>query len=160
MRMVPHLRAKDVRSLARSKNVPSALAAAARKLVMARSGGGGNKRPKWARLLPDFLRPAGYRNYHSGKWHIDGPVLAAGFDRSRRVNNQGNFFTNRGNLVDDRPVRLTGDESDYYCTTATADQSDVQSLGCGTLSEQDVWGDDGARSGDSAGVAQKSTAVE
>ena len=28
----------------------------------------------WAALLPDLLRPAGYRSYHSGKWHVDGPA--------------------------------------------------------------------------------------
>src|SRR5437870_13778779 len=38
-------------------------------------------RPKWARLLPDFLRPLGYRSYHSGKWHLDGKPIASGFDR-------------------------------------------------------------------------------
>ena len=43
-------------------------------------GGGRGKRQPWARLLPDFLKPHGYRNYHSGKWHIDGKVLAGGFD--------------------------------------------------------------------------------
>src|SRR5271165_3011940 len=32
-------------------------------------------RPRWAALLPDLLRPVGYRSYHSGKWHVDGPVL-------------------------------------------------------------------------------------
>ena len=26
---------------------------------------------------PEILRPAGYRSYHSGKWHIDGKVLTA-----------------------------------------------------------------------------------
>src|SRR6478672_10609853 len=36
-----------------------------------RSGGQG-VRPAWARLLPDMLRPLGYRSYHSGKWHVDG----------------------------------------------------------------------------------------
>jgi arylsulfatase A-like enzyme len=30
-------------------------------------------------LLPDFLKPAGYRSYHSGKWHIDGKVLDGWF---------------------------------------------------------------------------------
>ena len=37
------------------------------------------QRPNWAALLPDLLRPAGYRSYHSGKWHVDGPVLRGGF---------------------------------------------------------------------------------
>ena len=40
------------------------------------------KRPSWARLLPQMLKVAGYRSYHSGKWHIDGMPLANGFDRS------------------------------------------------------------------------------
>jgi len=29
-------------------------------------------RPGWARLLPEMLKPYGYRTYHSGKWHVDG----------------------------------------------------------------------------------------
>jgi arylsulfatase A-like enzyme len=36
------------------------------------AGGVRETRPSWARLLPDLLKPAGYRSYHSGKWHIDG----------------------------------------------------------------------------------------
>jgi arylsulfatase A-like enzyme len=28
------------------------------------------ERPSWQRLLPHYLRQAGYRSYHSGKWHI------------------------------------------------------------------------------------------
>lgn len=39
MRLLPHLREKDVDSLARSKGIPTALAAQARKLVMQRSTG-------------------------------------------------------------------------------------------------------------------------
>ncbi|MBT8494211.1 MAG: hypothetical protein KJO07_14235, partial [Deltaproteobacteria bacterium] len=38
MRLMPHLREKDLRQLAKSKNIPSALSAQARKLVMSRSG--------------------------------------------------------------------------------------------------------------------------
>ena len=30
-------------------------------------------RPEWARLLPVMLKPAGYRSYHSGKWHVTTP---------------------------------------------------------------------------------------
>ncbi|HUS67762.1 MAG TPA: hypothetical protein VMZ28_24675, partial [Kofleriaceae bacterium] len=39
MRLLPHLREKDVEALARSRGIPSALQAQARKLVMQRQGG-------------------------------------------------------------------------------------------------------------------------
>ena len=81
------------------------------------------ERQKWARLLPDFLKPLGYRSYHSGKWHIDGKVLAGGFDRSLRMKNQGNFFTAKGNLIDDIPLEPAADESGYYATIATVDHA-------------------------------------
>jgi arylsulfatase A-like enzyme len=86
-------------------------------------GGVSGVRQKWARLLPDLLKPAGYRSYHSGKWHIDGKVLAAGFDRSLAMNNPGNFFTSRGTMRDDAPVKPPANESGYYLTTATADHA-------------------------------------
>lgn len=87
------------------------------------AGGAQAVRPPWARLLPEFLKPAGYRSYHSGKWHIDGKVLAAGFDRSLDMQNQGNFFTSRGNSIDDVPVTSPADEKGYYATIATADHA-------------------------------------
>lgn len=86
-------------------------------------GGGQGVRQSWARLLPDFLKSAGYRNYHSGKWHIDGPVLAAGFDRSLDMKNQGNFFTSKGNSIDDVAVKVPAGEQGYYATVATADHA-------------------------------------
>jgi arylsulfatase A-like enzyme len=86
-------------------------------------GGGQGVRQKWARLLPDFLKPAGYRCYHSGKWHIDGRVLDGGFDHSLDMKNQGNFFTAAGNSIDDVPVTPPADEKDYYATIATADHA-------------------------------------
>src|SRR5829696_7781736 len=49
-------------------------------------------RPKWARLLPERLRPLGYRSYHSGKWHVDGMPLGNGFDRSYYVQDAGRYF--------------------------------------------------------------------
>ena len=86
-------------------------------------GGGQGVRQSWARLLPDFLKPAGYRSYHSGKWHIDGPVLAAGFDRSLDMRNHGNFFSSKGNFIDDVAVKVPADEKGYYATIATADHA-------------------------------------
>ncbi len=86
-------------------------------------GGGQGVRQAWAKLLPERLRSAGYRSYHSGKWHIDGDVLAGGFDRSLHTRNDGNFFTAKGNLIDDKPIKQAADESGYYVTTATADHA-------------------------------------
>jgi len=86
-------------------------------------GGGQGTRQNWARLLPDFLKPAGYRSYHSGKWHVDGKILAGGFDKSFDMKNQGNYFTALGNALDDVPVTPLADETGYYATKATADHA-------------------------------------
>ena len=86
-------------------------------------GGMQGTRPVWARLLPELLQPAGYRSYHSGKWHVDGPVLQAGFLRSLDMRNQGNYFTAAGNLLDDVPQPVPPHESGYYATTATVDHA-------------------------------------
>ncbi len=94
-----------------------------RDALPALGGGGQGVRQQWARLLPDFLKPAGYRSYHSGKWHVDGKVLAGGFDRSLDMKNQGNYFTAAGNAIDDVPVNPAENESGYYATVAVADHA-------------------------------------
>ena len=86
-------------------------------------GGSGGVRPPWARRLPDFLRPLGYRSDHSGKWHVDGKVLEGGFDRSLDMRNQGNYFTAKGNSVDDVAVAPPAEKTRYYATTATVDHA-------------------------------------
>ena len=90
------------------------------------SGGVRGVRQPWAPMLPAFLKTAGYRNYHSGKWHLDGKALDAGFDHSLIMNNGGNFFTSRGSQLDDVSVKPPADESGYYLTIATADHA----IGC------------------------------
>jgi arylsulfatase A-like enzyme len=82
-----------------------------------------NKRQSWARLLPDFLKPAGYRSYHSGKWHIDGKVLESGFDRSLNVDKQRDYFDPSPYLIDDQPAGARFDKASHYSTTATADHA-------------------------------------
>src|SRR5262245_18497271 len=54
--------------------------------------GGRGVRPPWAKLLPERLRPLGYRSYHSGKWHIDGRALANGFDHSYSLEDHNRHF--------------------------------------------------------------------
>lgn len=49
-------------------------------------------RPPWGALAPQLLKDAGYHSYHSGKWHVDGPVLAGGFERSYHTTDQNRFF--------------------------------------------------------------------
>ena len=94
-----------------------------RDLIPGFGGGAQGRRPEWARLLPDYLKPHGYRSYHSGKWHVDGKVLAGGFDRSYNTQNQGNFFSDAGSLLDDQRIVVDADESDFYATTATANHA-------------------------------------
>src|SRR5579884_505336 len=61
--------------------------------------GGSGVRPPWARLLPAMLKPLGYRTYHSGKWHVDGKVLAGGFDHSYWLNDYDHNFNPRNHFL-------------------------------------------------------------
>ncbi|MFV1966865.1 MAG: arylsulfatase [Pirellulaceae bacterium] len=80
-------------------------------------------RPKWARLLPDMLRPVGYRSYHSGKWHIDGMPLENGFDRSYLLRDQGRFFNPKVHFEDDKKLPMVQPGSGFYGTIAIADHA-------------------------------------
>ena len=76
--------------------------------------GGGGRRPKWARTLAEHLKPAGYRTYHSGKWHIDGKPTANGFDRSDETSRGPGFFDS---------LKRKNRDPKYYRTIHTADHA-------------------------------------
>jgi arylsulfatase A-like enzyme len=80
-------------------------------------------RPKWARLLPEMLRPMGYRSYHSGKWHVDGMPIADGFDRSYYLEDVGRYFRPRVLYEDDHKLPPVEPGTGYYATTAIADHA-------------------------------------
>ena len=94
-----------------------------RDLLPGMKGGMTRTRQSWARLLPDFLQPAGYRSYHSGKWHIDGKVLDGGFHRSLNVDKQGGYFDSSSYQIDDKPAGSRFDQAAFYSTTAIADHA-------------------------------------
>lgn len=86
-------------------------------------GGGNGKRPAWAPLLPVHLKPAGYRSYHIGKWHIDGMPVAAGFDRSYYLKDQSRFFTPKTHYLDDKPLPAVKKGTHFYGTTELANRT-------------------------------------
>ncbi|WP_254513670.1 arylsulfatase [Anatilimnocola floriformis] len=79
-------------------------------------------RPEWARLFSQQLREQNYRNYHSGKWHIDGRPLAQGFDHSYDLGgiSQSNYFKTGSVTDDEKPVPQS---EGYYSTIGVADHA-------------------------------------
>jgi len=86
-------------------------------------GGAFADRPEWASLVPKHLKKAGYRSYHSGKWHIDGRPITSGFDRSYLLGDQARFFSPQKLYVDDKPIPAIERGSGYYATIATAEKA-------------------------------------
>ncbi len=84
-----------------------------------RSGNAGT-RPAWAKLLPQYLQPLGYRTYHSGKWHVDGQPLKNGFDHSYSLNDHDRYFNPKHHTLDDQPLPPVAPDSGFYSTTAIA----------------------------------------
>ena len=80
-------------------------------------------RPPWARLLPEYLRPLGYRNYHSGKWHVDGKPLQNGFDHSYSLDDHDRYFYPKLHREDDIDLPPVKANSGYYATTAIAEHA-------------------------------------
>jgi arylsulfatase len=85
-----------------------------------RSGNQG-VRQGWAKLLPQLLQPAGYRSYHSGKWHVDGLLLAGGFDRAYSLEDHNRFFHPQQHLLNDQKLPPIPKEQPRYATTLITD---------------------------------------
>lgn len=81
--------------------------------------GASGVRQRWAQLLPVFLKPLGYRSYHSGKWHVDGKPLDNGFEHSYDVLNKEGYFKQSG--ANEDGVKLPDMDAGYYNTIAVAD---------------------------------------
>ena len=86
-------------------------------------GGGQGLRPRWARLLPELLKPLGYRTYHSGKWHIDGRQLAGGFNHSYCLEDADRKFNPKTHFEDDVKLPPVEPRSGYYTATAVAEHA-------------------------------------
>jgi len=86
-------------------------------------GGGRGKRPAWAPLVPAELKKAGYRSYHSGKWHIDGMPVASGFDHSYYLEDQGRFFSPTRHYMNDEQLPAVEKGSGFYGTIEIAEQA-------------------------------------
>lgn len=86
-------------------------------------GGARGKRPNWAPLITNYLKKAGYRNYHSGKWHIDGMPIQNGFDNSYYLADQGRFFNPQRHFKDDKSLKAVEKNSGFYGTTAIANHT-------------------------------------
>jgi arylsulfatase len=81
------------------------------------------KRPAWARLLPEYLRPLGYRSYHSGKWHLDSTPVKCGFDRAYVLNDHNHNFSPHAHELDGKPLPPVPLSEGYYSTIAITDRA-------------------------------------
>jgi len=79
--------------------------------------------PAWTRVLPHYLKPQGYRCYHSGKWHLRGaprPIADGGFDHSYILLDHNRFFSPKQHNLDDQKLPPIEEGTDFYVTTAIA----------------------------------------
>ncbi|MCC2669702.1 MAG: atsA 8, partial [Armatimonadetes bacterium] len=82
--------------------------------------------PKWARVLPHYLKPLGYRSYHSGKWHFsraERPITDGGFDRSYKLDDHDRNFYPKKHTEDEIPLPAVPPGTSHYSTTAIADHA-------------------------------------
>jgi arylsulfatase A-like enzyme len=76
--------------------------------------------PDYTRFLPGYLKPLGYRSYHSGKWHMrfDTGEGGVGFDHSYTLLDEDRYFTPRNLRLDGERLPQPKPEEHYYTTSA------------------------------------------
>jgi arylsulfatase len=74
-------------------------------------------------LLSEYLRSLGYRNYHSGKWHLDSSPLKCGFDRSYALLDYDHNFSPKHHTLDDHPLPPVKLGDGYYSAVHIADRA-------------------------------------
>lgn len=94
-----------------------------RDVVAGVKSGGAGQRPRWAPLICKPLREAGYRTYHTGKWHLDGMPIASGFHLSYYLRDQHRFFNPTVHFKNDKKLKPVPKESGYYATVALGDHA-------------------------------------
>lgn len=88
-------------------------------------GGGGARgsRPAWAQLIPQMLKPLGYRSYLSGKWHVDGSPMNQGFDHAYVIDDHDRYHNPKKHSRDGKPLPPVKPDSGFYLTTFIADHA-------------------------------------
>lgn len=82
--------------------------------------------PRWTSLAPHWLKPAGYRCYISGKWHVNGCKRVnadGGFDRSYILEDHNRNFYPTHIVQDDQPLAPIQKGSNYYTSVAFTDHA-------------------------------------
>jgi arylsulfatase A-like enzyme len=81
--------------------------------------------PPWGLCLPQRLKPAGYRSYLSGKWHVTGvkPKAGGGFDETYVMHDHDRFFYPKNREANDEPLPPVAKGTDYFVSTAFADHA-------------------------------------
>jgi arylsulfatase A-like enzyme len=80
--------------------------------------------PRWGYLLPHQLRQAGYRSYHSGKWHVPNvkaQVEQGSFNLSYCIESIDDHFYAENHLLNDEKIEPAGEEEGFYSTIAIID---------------------------------------
>ncbi len=75
--------------------------------------------PKWGHLIPHHLKQAGYRSYHTGKWHVmnvDSIISEGGFDKSYHLNSYDNHFSAKEHFLNEEKLPEIDDDPYFYST--------------------------------------------